>query len=106
MSQFPTKVYVNNQKLHRPTRKNIPSSSKANPSVRDICKLVVSDLTYVWQKASIPIFTKQDSLLKRLIANVWNNKYLTAVHVAREESRDLTAKKQFIMQFTCGRNTE
>ena len=64
VNQLPTKVDVYKYYLH--TRKNIPSSPKANPSVRDVSKLVVSDLINVWQRASIPIITK-DFLIKRLI---------------------------------------
>ena len=64
VNQLPTKTDVHKHYLH--SRDNIQSSSKAKHSVREVCKLVLTDLISFWKRAGIPTGTK-NSLLKRLL---------------------------------------
>ena len=64
VNQLPTKTDVYKRYLH--SRDNMQSSSKAKHSVREICKLILTDLISVWKRAGIPAVTK-NSLLERLL---------------------------------------
>jgi len=83
VNQLPTKTDVYRHYLH--VRKNLPSSAKANPSVRDVCKSVLTDLTAVWKRASIPTVT-ENSLLKRLVRLVEEANKLTRYQHNRTSS--------------------
>ena len=62
VNQLPTKTDVYKHYLH--SRDNMQSSSEAKNSVREVCKLVLTDLISVWKRAGIPTVTK-NSLLKQ-----------------------------------------
>ena len=64
MNQLPTKADVFKHYLH--SRNNLLSSSNANPSVRDVCKLVTTDLISVRKRASISTVSEK-FLLNRVI---------------------------------------
>ena len=60
MNQLPTKADVFKHYLH--SRNDLLSSSNANHSERDVCKLVATDLISVWKRASIPTVSKKSPL--------------------------------------------
>ena len=71
------------------------SSSKTKHSVREVCKLVLTDLIFVWKRAGIPTITK-NSLLKRLLLFVNEaNKLLRYQKSRRNSATFLELKANF-----------